>query len=96
MGHRFINDHGRDATLIHLPEIGIYGNTHFPIFLVEHLFADIFVRDILSRQNRKLVTISILSAMTGTKPQLKGHLGIAMRMGYNEAQLKDFIAVLNG
>lgn len=25
-----INRHGGDATLIHLPEIGIHGNTHFP------------------------------------------------------------------
>jgi pimeloyl-ACP methyl ester carboxylesterase len=24
-----INDHGGDATLIHLPDMGIYGNTHF-------------------------------------------------------------------
>ncbi len=63
-------------------------------FLVEHLFADIFVRDVLSHQVRELVTISTLAAMTGTEPQLKGHLGIAMRMGYSEAQLKDYIIVL--
>ncbi len=25
-----VNDHGGDATLVHLPEIGIHGNTHFP------------------------------------------------------------------
>ncbi|MGL4208176.1 MAG: alpha/beta hydrolase [Candidatus Adiutrix sp.] len=25
-----VNDHGGDATVIHLPEIGINGNTHFP------------------------------------------------------------------
>lgn len=25
-----INEHGGNATFIHLPEIGIYGNTHFP------------------------------------------------------------------
>ena len=25
-----INRHGGDAKLIHLPEIGIHGNTHFP------------------------------------------------------------------
>ena len=25
-----INKHGGDATVVHLPEIGIYGNTHFP------------------------------------------------------------------
>jgi quercetin dioxygenase-like cupin family protein/alkylhydroperoxidase/carboxymuconolactone decarboxylase family protein YurZ len=63
-------------------------------FLVEHLFADIFVRDVLSHQVRELVTISTLAAMAGTEPQLKGHLGIAMRIGYSEAQLKDYITVL--
>lgn len=25
-----INKHGGDATVVHLPEIGIKGNTHFP------------------------------------------------------------------
>jgi len=64
------------------------------IFLVEHLFGDIFARDVLSHQTRELVTISTLAAMTGTDPQLKGHIGIAMRMGYSETQLKDFISVI--
>ena len=63
-------------------------------FLVEHLFADIFARDVLSHQQRELVTISTLAAMPGTEPQLKGHLRIAMNMGYSEAQLKNFIEVL--
>jgi quercetin dioxygenase-like cupin family protein/alkylhydroperoxidase/carboxymuconolactone decarboxylase family protein YurZ len=63
-------------------------------FLVEHLFGDIFARDVLSHQERELVTISILSSLPGAEPQLKGHLGIAMRMGYSEAQLIDFIDVL--
>ncbi len=63
-------------------------------FLVEHLFADIFVRDILSHKERELVTISSLAAMTGTEPQLKSHLKIAMRMGCTEVHLKDFITVL--
>ena len=25
-----VNRHGGDATVVHLPEIGIHGNTHFP------------------------------------------------------------------
>lgn len=25
-----INQHGGQAQLVHLPDIGIYGNTHFP------------------------------------------------------------------
>jgi quercetin dioxygenase-like cupin family protein/alkylhydroperoxidase/carboxymuconolactone decarboxylase family protein YurZ len=64
-------------------------------FLVEHLFADIFFRDVLTHQERELVTISILAAMTGTEAQLKTHLKIAMNTGYSEAQLHDFIKVLN-
>ncbi len=26
-----VNKHGGDATLVHLPELGIRGNTHFPM-----------------------------------------------------------------
>jgi hypothetical protein len=26
-----VNRHGGDVTLVHLPEIGITGNTHFPM-----------------------------------------------------------------
>jgi hypothetical protein len=26
-----VNRHGGDVTLVHLPEIGIKGNTHFPM-----------------------------------------------------------------
>jgi 4-carboxymuconolactone decarboxylase len=63
-------------------------------FLVEHLFADIFYRDVLNHQERELVTISILAAMTGTEAQLKTHLRISMNMGLSKAQLEDFVAVL--
>jgi hypothetical protein len=61
---------------------------------VEHLFADIFYRDVLNHQERELVTISILAAMTGTEAQLKTHLGISMNMGLSKAQLEDFVSVL--
>ena len=63
-------------------------------FLKEHLFADIFARDILDFQSRELVTISALASMTGTGGQLYFHLGAAMNTGLSEAQMKDFIAVL--
>jgi alkylhydroperoxidase/carboxymuconolactone decarboxylase family protein YurZ len=63
-------------------------------FLKEHLFADIFARDILDFQSRELVTISALSSMTGTGGQLYFHLGAAMNTGLSEAQMQDFIAVL--
>ena len=63
-------------------------------FLKEHLFADIFCRDVLDFQSRELATISALASMTGTAGQLQFHLGAAMNTGLTEEQMKDFISVL--
>ena len=63
-------------------------------FLKEHLFADIFVRDVISHKDRELTTIAALANMTGTEGQLRFHLGAAMNTGLTEAQLKDFTSVL--
>ena len=63
-------------------------------FLKEHLFADLFVRDVISHQDRELATIAALANMTGTEGQLRFHLGAAMNTGLTEAQIKDFISVL--
>lgn len=63
-------------------------------FLKEHLFADIFARDILNFQSRELVTISALASMTGTGGQLQFHLGAAMNTELSKAQMQDFLSVL--
>ena len=63
-------------------------------FLKEHLFADIFARDVLDHQARELATISALAAITGTAGQLRFHLGAAMNTGLTENQLNDFISTL--
>jgi 4-carboxymuconolactone decarboxylase len=63
-------------------------------FLKEHLFADLFVRDVISHQDRELTTIAALANMTGTEGQLHFHLGAAMNTGLIEPQMKDFISVL--
>jgi alkylhydroperoxidase/carboxymuconolactone decarboxylase family protein YurZ len=63
-------------------------------FLKEHLFADIFVRDVISHQDRELVTIAALANMTGTGGQLGFHLGAAMNTGLTAAQLENFISLL--
>ncbi len=63
-------------------------------FLKEHLFADIFARDVLDRRTRELATIAALANMTGTAGQLRFHLGAAMNTGFTEAQMHDFIKVL--
>jgi len=59
----------------------------------EHLFADIFVRDVISHQDRELATVATLANMTGTEGQLGFHLGATMNTGLTEAQLKYFISV---
>lgn len=63
-------------------------------FLKEHLFADIFARDVLDFQSRELATIAALASMTGTDGQLFFHLGTAMNTGLTATQMTDFIAVL--
>lgn len=56
-------------------------------FLKEHLFADIFAGDVLSWQQRELVTIAALSAMQGVVPQLQAHIKMGMNTGISGEQL---------
>jgi len=63
-------------------------------YLKEHLFADIFARDVLDYRERELVTISALAAMRGTEGQLKFHLGAAMNTGLSVDQMRAFVAVM--
>ncbi|MDL2315587.1 carboxymuconolactone decarboxylase family protein [Desulfovibrio sp. OttesenSCG-928-A18] len=63
-------------------------------FLKEHLFADIFARDVLDFQTRELATISALAAMSGTAGQLQFHLGASMNVGLTEGQMKHFVTVI--
>ena len=63
-------------------------------FLKEHLFADIFVRDVLDMQGRELATIAALANMSGTSGQLRFHFGAAMNTGLSARQMTDFVAVL--
>lgn len=52
-------------------------------FLKEHLFCDIFARDVLEPRERELATIGALAAMEGTSGQLVFHLNAAMNTGTN-------------
>lgn len=64
-------------------------------FLKEHLFADIFSRDILDFKTRELVTVAALAAMQGTSGQLKFHLGAAMNVGATAEQLIELISLID-
>lgn len=64
------------------------------VFLKEHLFADIFERDVLTYQERELVTIAVLSSLGGLAPMLKSHLSISLNVGLTQKQLQQFVAVI--
>ena len=59
----------------------------------EHLFADIFERDVLTFAQRELVTISVIAAIGGADPMLQSHLGISLNVGWSPEQLKEFTTV---
>ncbi|PZX10632.1 carboxymuconolactone decarboxylase family protein [Breznakibacter xylanolyticus] len=64
------------------------------IFLKEHLFADIFERDVLTHAERELVTISVISAIGNAAPMLRAHLNICLNVGYTPSQLQHFVSVI--
>ena len=63
-------------------------------FLKEHLFADIFERDVLTFKQRELVTISIITAIGDADPMLRSHLGLSLNVGWSPEQLNEFIKVI--
>lgn len=58
-------------------------------FLKEHLFADVFQSDVLTYQQRELVTISALAAMPGVESQLQSHVNFGMNTGITQTQLSE-------
>jgi 4-carboxymuconolactone decarboxylase len=63
-------------------------------FLKEHLFADVFESEILTYQQRELVTISALTAMSGVESQLKSHIAMGKNTGITENQLVQVAALI--
>jgi len=64
------------------------------IFLKEHLFADIFDRDVLTFAERELVTVSVLSSIGGVEPMLRSHLSICLNVGYTPEQLNEYVGII--
>lgn len=63
-------------------------------FLKEHLFADLFERDVLTYAERELTAISVLSAIGGVEPMLRSHLEICLNVGLTPGQLTEFTDVM--
>jgi alkylhydroperoxidase/carboxymuconolactone decarboxylase family protein YurZ len=64
------------------------------VFLKEHLFADLFTRDILSYTDREVATISALINLGGVEPMLRSHMGIALNLGLTGNQLKEMLTIV--
>lgn len=64
------------------------------IFLKEHLFADIFERDVLTYAEREITTVAILAAISGVEPMLKGHINIALNVGVTPDELHHLFAIV--
>ncbi|MBX3254879.1 MAG: carboxymuconolactone decarboxylase family protein [Chitinophagaceae bacterium] len=63
-------------------------------FLKEHLFADIFERDVLDYVQRELVTISVIATIGNAEPMLRSHLNICLNVGLTPGQLHQFVSVI--
>jgi len=64
------------------------------IFLKEHLFADIFDRDVLTFAERELVTIAVISSIGSAEPMLRSHLNICLNVGLTPEQLQHFVTII--
>lgn len=63
-------------------------------FLKEHLFADIFERDVLNYRERELLTIAIVGSLGNLEPMLESHLKICLQIGIESSELLHFSEIL--
>ena len=65
------------------------------VFLKEHLFADLFERDVLTYAERELATVAVIASLgKGVEPMLKGHMGIALNVGVTPDELRGVLAII--
>ena len=64
------------------------------VFLKEHLFADIFERDVLDFQQRELGTVSVLITIGDLEPMLRSHMNICLIQGITPPQLRELVDVV--
>ena len=65
------------------------------VFLKEHLFAELFERDVLTYAERELTTVAVIASLgKGVEPMLKGHMGIALNVGVTPDELRGVLAIV--
>ena len=63
-------------------------------FLKEHLFADLFERDLLTYRERELATVSILAGVGGVESMFKSHAAICLQLGIMPEQLSALLNIV--
>lgn len=63
-------------------------------FLKEHLFADLFERDLLTYRERELATVSVLAGVGGVEPMAVGHMSICLHLGITSGQLSALLNIV--
>lgn len=63
-------------------------------FLKEHLFADLFERDLLTYRERELATVSILAGVGGVEPMAFSHMSICLNLGFTPQQLSALLNIV--
>ena len=72
---------------------GFFGfNPLLDFCLKEHLFADLFARDLLSYVEREITTVSALAAIK--EPMVESHYGGALNVGVTEGQLREILRLI--
>ena len=63
-------------------------------FLKEHLFADLFERDVLTYEERELATVSVIATLgESVEPMLCSHMAICRNLGMTHGRLDRVIAI---
>ncbi len=62
------------------------------VCLKEHLFADLWGRDLLSYVEREITTVSALAAIK--EPMVESHYGGALNVGVTEGQLREILTLV--
>ena len=72
---------------------GFFGfNPLLDFCLKEHLFADLFARDLLSYVEREITNVSALAAIK--EPMVESHYGGALNVGVTEGQLREILRLI--
>lgn len=67
------------------------------VFLKEHLFCDLFERDVLTYQDRELATVAVINALgNGVEPMLKSHVGLAIKTGTSAEAIRELFGIVEG